>query len=64
MRVLGVTLHFYRSPGTHDAGGLAAMTKTQAGALLVLPHPFTYVHKIVKGTKPADCPSSSRHSSS
>ncbi len=44
MRVLGVTLQFYRSPGAHDAGGLAAMTKTQAGALLVLPHPFTYVH--------------------
>ncbi len=44
-RVLGVTLQFYevRDPNEFE-GAFTTMTKARAGALLVLPHPFTYVH--------------------
>ncbi len=44
-QALGVTLQFYEvgDPNEFD-GAFAAMTKARAGALLVLPHPFLYVH--------------------
>jgi putative ABC transport system substrate-binding protein len=44
-RGLGVRLQFYevRDPKEFDSA-FAAMTKARAGALLVLPHPFIYVH--------------------
>jgi putative ABC transport system substrate-binding protein len=44
-RTLGLTLQFYevRHP-TEFAGAFTAMTTARAEALLVLPHPFMYVH--------------------
>ncbi len=44
-RALGVTLQFYgvRAPEELE-GAFAAMTKARAEALLVLPHPFIWVH--------------------
>jgi putative ABC transport system substrate-binding protein len=44
-QVLGVTLQFYevRDPNELESA-FAAMTKARTGGLLVLPHPFTFVH--------------------
>jgi putative ABC transport system substrate-binding protein len=44
-RGLGVTLQLYevRDPEEFD-GAFSAMTKARVGSLLVLPHPFIYVH--------------------
>ncbi len=44
-QALGVTLQFYevREPEEFE-GAFTAMTKARAEALLVLPHPFIYVH--------------------
>jgi len=44
-RVLGVTLQFYEAQDPDELeGAFTAMTKARAGALLVLPHPFTFFH--------------------
>ncbi|HSB77208.1 MAG TPA: ABC transporter substrate-binding protein [Candidatus Methylomirabilis sp.] len=44
-QALGVTLQTYEVREPEEfAGAFTAMTKARAEALLVLPHPFTYVH--------------------
>jgi putative ABC transport system substrate-binding protein len=43
--VLGLTLQFYKAQDPDELeGAFTAMTKARAGALLVLPHPFTFFH--------------------
>ncbi|HWU40105.1 MAG TPA: ABC transporter substrate-binding protein, partial [Candidatus Acidoferrum sp.] len=44
-RVLRVTLQFYEARDPNELkGAFTAMTKARAGALLVLPHPFTFAN--------------------
>ncbi len=44
-RALGVTVQFYEFRDLNELdGAFAAMTKARAGGLLVVPHPFIYVH--------------------